>query len=354
MNYTLDDDSTLLVFSNGWGVQNSQNPYLDQYFLQTYHVAQTDGASLNLTFPGSYPYVAIYGSKGPGHADYSVQFDDTVIDLSANTEQTQFRQILFQRALPNITTDHFVRLVADFGQSESAWLDIDYVVIADGSAPTTTAAPVATLTPPYVSGSLSTSGSSSPSATTVSSSSSSSSSKVPTILAIIFGVLIGLALIIGFVYFILRRSYDRRHARERQFRYGAAPTTPKQSGFSGSISAEPDEVIIMTQPTRPRARGILNGLLNPSSQSLPSQAHAATGPSASAGALGPAYVQVPVLSPPPEGGHVSPAMTKETSATQEGSRRTATPAFSFLTHSPIAFQKHKGDADSLRTDFLQV
>lgn len=152
MNYTLDDDSTLLVFSNGWGVQNSQNPYLDQYFLQTYHVAQTDGASLNLTFPGSYPYVAIYGSKGPGHADYSVQFDDTVIDLSANTEQTQFRQILFQRALPNITTDHFVRLVANFGQSESAWLDIDYVVIADGSAPTTTAAPVATLTPPYVSG----------------------------------------------------------------------------------------------------------------------------------------------------------------------------------------------------------
>ena len=65
MNFTLDDDASQIVYSSGWGIQSPGSAALDEYFDHTYHVAEQNGASVNLTFTGS--AIAIYGSTGPGH-----------------------------------------------------------------------------------------------------------------------------------------------------------------------------------------------------------------------------------------------------------------------------------------------
>ena len=65
MNFTLDDAASQLVYSSDWAFQSPTDPNLSQFFDETYHVAQTSGATLNMTVQGSLLY--IYGSKGPSH-----------------------------------------------------------------------------------------------------------------------------------------------------------------------------------------------------------------------------------------------------------------------------------------------
>ena len=65
MNFTLDDSSNELAFSAAWAVQAPGTPDVDRFFLQTYHVAQAPGATLNFSFTGT--AFAIFGSTGPAH-----------------------------------------------------------------------------------------------------------------------------------------------------------------------------------------------------------------------------------------------------------------------------------------------
>lgn len=115
-NFTLDDtDPSLTYSSNGWAIQPPTDPDLQEFFDQTYHAAQTDGATVSFTFQGT--AFALYGSKGPGHVralsssapwnrhpsgrscaaqgKFQVQFDSTVVNLDASASQTAFRQQLF-------------------------------------------------------------------------------------------------------------------------------------------------------------------------------------------------------------------------------------------------------------------
>ncbi|KZT66672.1 hypothetical protein DAEQUDRAFT_442196 [Daedalea quercina L-15889] len=153
MNFTLDDDASQIIYSAGWAIQGTHSADLDQYFERTFHVAEQDGASVNITFSGS--AIAIYGSTGPGHADYTVQFDDDVLpSQSAYASTTQFQQLLFQRdfSSSNAAGTHFVSLKAVF-TDQGNWLDLDFLTFTDGnitSGASTTAA-VATVTPPYLS-----------------------------------------------------------------------------------------------------------------------------------------------------------------------------------------------------------
>lgn len=52
-NLTIDDSSTDIIYSSNWAGQSSlEDPSKDRFFQSTYHSAQGDGASANLTFSG--------------------------------------------------------------------------------------------------------------------------------------------------------------------------------------------------------------------------------------------------------------------------------------------------------------
>ncbi|TFY55205.1 hypothetical protein EVJ58_g8392 [Rhodofomes roseus] len=391
MNFTLDDDAGQIVYSSGWGVQSSDNADLDEYFERTYHVAEQDGATVNLTFSGS--AVAIYGSTGPGHADYTIQFDDTVLpNQSAYAATTQFQQLLFQRdfSANNLAGTHFVSLKVVF-TDRGNWLDVDFLTFTDGNLTNgaTTTAAVATVTPPYLS--------SEPSTADNSSTSSSSSSKVPTILAGVFGGVLGVALILLGVWALLRHLYSRKRRHEHAFRLGAPPpNTPKSSAFSEAISGRGARTGTIMMNYRGGGESVASfSLHNPfgtgsrdfstsqvnlemSDASLASMnvgvGHAASGSGSAIGSGISGYVfadsrggyaAVP-LRPPPTLPLMAPdaplvPVRAGTPVGGGGERKTSAPVKGpgvreFLTGSPVlwASAKHRGDADSLRTDFLQV
>lgn len=64
MNFTLDDTASQLSYS-GWAAQSSADSNASQFFGGTYHVAQVNGATLNMSVAGSALY--IFGSMGPRH-----------------------------------------------------------------------------------------------------------------------------------------------------------------------------------------------------------------------------------------------------------------------------------------------
>lgn len=66
MNFTLDDSSPQLSYlPDAWGVQSPSDTARQSFFYQTFHAAQLDGASVNLSLVGTAVY--LYGSKGPNH-----------------------------------------------------------------------------------------------------------------------------------------------------------------------------------------------------------------------------------------------------------------------------------------------
>lgn len=66
MNFTLDDSAPQLSYSpNSWALQISSDSLSTNFFQGTYHVAEVDGATVNMSVSGTAVY--LYGSKGPGH-----------------------------------------------------------------------------------------------------------------------------------------------------------------------------------------------------------------------------------------------------------------------------------------------
>ncbi|KAI0628928.1 hypothetical protein C8Q77DRAFT_1067482 [Trametes polyzona] len=376
-NFTLDDtDPTLTYSANGWATQLPTDPDLDEFFDRTYHAAQTDGASMTFTFRGV--GFAVYGTKGPGHGKYRVQFDSTVVTLDASAPETAFRQELFAHTFTpaNASATHFVNLTAVLSGDgvQGRWLDVDYITFA--SSPASDAAPsVSTITslPPWLTGSSQTP---SPSNTPFASASASASgsdehksSKVPTILAALFGALIGLALILFGVYLVLKRTYDRRRARERAFRYGQSSANPSVS-LAGTAATGTAAGVA--------AQGINAYYANSAAGSGKS---AGLGAGAGAGGVGGEVIDLVPLrreSGVLRDGSLSEMRSMSTDVHGQGSREgAASPAGAsggggsgggggggasrpLLSASPIAWTRqkvggrHKGDADSLRTDFLQV
>ncbi|PCH39509.1 hypothetical protein WOLCODRAFT_29595 [Wolfiporia cocos MD-104 SS10] len=323
MNFTIDDASSFLIYSSGWGVQGTDNPDLGQYFEHTFHAAQADGARLNITFEGSYTYVAIYGSKGPGHASFSVQFDDDVLDdISASAPATAFQQLLFQRVLPAQAGQHFVQLTAQL--TDAQWLDVDFVTLGSASASSaTTIAATETAPPPYLTGSAS---SATPSASSPSTA-SARASHTPTILAGLFGGILAFVALALAAYAILACVHARRGARERAFRYGTAsasspaPHSPTHSPIFARFTAHP--------PASASSRNLSHAALSCTPAPTSASTRLLAAASTSSVALSPA----------------DGAARAGTPTSGSGAR-----AFPFLSGK----RAHKGDADSERTDFLQV
>lgn len=52
-NLTIDDVSRDILYSSNWSTQTTIDPDDGAFFQSTYHSAQADGASANLTFAGA-------------------------------------------------------------------------------------------------------------------------------------------------------------------------------------------------------------------------------------------------------------------------------------------------------------
>ncbi|KAI8974147.1 hypothetical protein BD414DRAFT_510025 [Trametes punicea] len=358
MNFTLDDTDPALAFSpGGWAVQSPTDPYLDQFFDETYHAALQDGATMTYMFIGS--AFGIYGSKGPGHARLEVQFDNTVVQVDASAPQTAFRQELFAHAFGSAeeSAQHLVKLTAVLSgtgcrASGSMWttspsllLSMQQAVLNSKSlrpVRDSSTAPVAIITssPPWITGSSSTSASTSstPTAASPSTSPSSSSSHVPTILAALFGAVVGIALLLLAAYFILRRIYDRRRARERAFRYGQSSANPSVTGAATAPYAQSSGASAKSAAVIDVAG--MSALDMRHTPSLPGHGAARDGS---------------MSNNPVEKRSMSMDVQREAAGTP-----TTSVSRALLSASPIAWTRqkvgkgHKGDADSLRTDFLQV
>ncbi|KAI0761526.1 hypothetical protein BD413DRAFT_617049 [Trametes elegans] len=381
MNFTLDDaDPSLSYSTDGWAVQRTDDADLDEFFDRTYHAAQQDGATMTFTFSGS--AFALYGSKGPGHAKLQVVFDGTAVVLDASAPQSLFRQELFQHAFgpANETGQHQVKLLAVLSGDglKGKWLDVDYITFTAGGGATSAIGTV-TSTPPWLDGTST----SQPSAyrplgtaNTPYISPSSTPSRVPTILAALFGTLIGLALLTLAAYLLLRRTCAARRARERAFRYGQSSAHP-----STYLSSVARPAASASSPVSPAggaysfaggsAQSAFSAFAPSGSSTAPPPPLPLKDPGAYGYAFGHAHAHGGSF-----GGSSTPALEMRSMSVDSARRaedvaggpgagaggRVATPTrlLGSAAAAPIAWTrqkvagKHTGDADSLRTDFLQV
>ena len=154
MNFTLDDNAPPLIYLPGaWGVQLDGDLVLSSFFGGTYHAAQVNGASVNMSLVGTDVY--LWGSKGPKHVrfllmscshafddvdaillcvvqgNFSVQYDGNIAFLSAHAPTMQYQQLLFHVAF-NASSTHFVSLKAVL-DDENNWLDLDFITFTDST-----------------------------------------------------------------------------------------------------------------------------------------------------------------------------------------------------------------------------
>ncbi|KZV80454.1 hypothetical protein EXIGLDRAFT_845505 [Exidia glandulosa HHB12029] len=221
MNVSFDDTDPYISFSPEWRIQppNSADTSVTASWQGTYHASQSYGATANVTFSGAGIY--IYGSKGPGNANYSVEIDDRVFYLPGYAPTQQFQQLLYGQPLRQGS----YTLVLTNESKDPAWLDLDFIMVttqlADGVSTQTNpgsfattkavAAGSQTLPPP-------------PAATSLNDGAESSTTKpsqTPKILAIVFGALLALFVVGIILYFVLRKVAAKRRA-EQEFRYGSA------------------------------------------------------------------------------------------------------------------------------------
>ncbi|KAI0355272.1 hypothetical protein OH77DRAFT_1437169 [Trametes cingulata] len=404
-NFTLDDSDPTLAFAPGqWATQLPSDPDLDLFFDRTYHAAQADGASVSFQFSGF--AFALYGSRGPGHGKFQVQFDDTVVTLDAFAPTTAFHQELFAHAFGNASASspsssnssdggsgsgmgtHLVKVTAVLSGDgvRGRWFDLDYVTFASApeSASTSSIGTVTSL-PPWLSGSgFSQTNAPSPSSSLTPFRSTSNPapapSKTPTILAATFGALIALALLLGGLYLFLRRAYDKRRARERAFRYGQSSVfagassvasgsvlggggggTGGGTGTGGAFSPTPSSKVLKDLPL---PAGV--------PRDAPLHSHSHTHTHAPSQSLSSSQTEMRMASSSPLGTYSASPVgglglgggpTREDAPTPTGGGGSSVTR-PLLSGSPIAWGRSrgrgrgggrdKGDADSLRTDFLQV
>ncbi|KAI0648575.1 hypothetical protein C8Q79DRAFT_581764 [Trametes meyenii] len=335
MSFTLDDSDPSLAYSaDGWAVQPPGDPQLGEFFQRTYHAAQQDGATLKFQFSGT--AFAIYGSKGPGHALYRVQADNVVVNLDASAPQTEFQQELVTHTFDQsgVHTVTLTALLSGVGL-KGKWLDVDYITFTTTNGSTVASPNIATVTstPPWFSDSSQTNAGASstglvpfnrPSST--STPSSAKSSNVPTILAILFG---------------------------RAFRYGQSSANPSASlagtaAYAHSLGAS-------TKDAAPSSHSyaFTGGAVPPGAGGAPSQ-RSAGHYSNGHGSLASNMVEMRAVS---ASASASAELLRENAGSPAVSAGTGRPTVS---SSPIAWTRqkvgggHRGDADSLRTDFLQV
>ncbi|PIL33358.1 hypothetical protein GSI_04809 [Ganoderma sinense ZZ0214-1] len=363
MNFTVDDSDPSISYSaNGWAVQSQNDPDVGQFFQKTYHVATQDQATMVFQFSGT--AFTLYGSKGPSHATFDVQYDGNKLDgVGASASTTAFRQALFSYSFGGTAAQHLVNVTAHL-EGQNRWFDLDYITFTGNGTTSSPSIGTATTAPPWLTSSSSTgpSGLSIPSSTAASSSSSSASSnKVPTILAALFGAILGGALLSLLAWFVLRRVRARRRARERAFRYGQSSVNPAAAGGGGGGGGG---------GVAPTAMSSVKGSVYPpsSSNSAPSalmmrerERERTTTPYSHSQHDG----SLIFASNAAELQSVSVSVDERERERER--ERVATPATTaaskgglMMSQSPIAWTArkmgggHRGDADSLRTDFLQV
>ncbi|TYJ57092.1 hypothetical protein B9479_002193 [Cryptococcus floricola] len=112
------------------------DPYLDQYFSNTFMATHTDGDSVSLTFNGT--AITIYGAQRANHGAYSTQLDGGTPSIQTGyLAEANFQAPLFEAASLDGDREHTVILVNLPSETHVSWtnntewwyFDIDYAVI---------------------------------------------------------------------------------------------------------------------------------------------------------------------------------------------------------------------------------
>ncbi|KZT18544.1 hypothetical protein NEOLEDRAFT_1143261 [Neolentinus lepideus HHB14362 ss-1] len=354
MNYSIDDTNPDISYSSapGWSVQSPSDSDLHSFLGGTYHAADSDGASFNITFGGSAVY--IYGSKGPGHADYDIVYDDTLLQgNSAYAATTAFQQPLFAHVFDTNTSSgssHFVSLIVRYN-STNQWLDVDYITMTMPGAELSVTMPQPTATSqPWLSPSSAPLQTLSFSPTFLPQPTTSHSSQLPTssILAILFGTIAGLALLMLVVLYFINRRIPRSgaaaHSRGSSQSYPAGGASYTYSSAPLASPAASQVRFLDSSPDSPYARPP-NPHAAPSTITVGSAYSQASATTATWSGLSQPGSPMSELGPP-QAPALSPIRFNQSMSSLSSLR-------SLIVPSSRKRGKHR-DADSTRSNFLQV
>ncbi|KZT57550.1 hypothetical protein CALCODRAFT_508749 [Calocera cornea HHB12733] len=123
VNITLDDTSPFITYSDGWGIQSSQDPDLDYYLQETYHGTETVGSNATIVFSGSGVY--LYGSMGPDHGNFEISVNGARQTFSGYATTPQFQQCIFSSML-DATYNEIILI--NIGGSSGNYMDLDYII----------------------------------------------------------------------------------------------------------------------------------------------------------------------------------------------------------------------------------
>ncbi|KAG6907387.1 hypothetical protein DXG01_009078 [Tephrocybe rancida] len=123
---TADDGNPLISYAppGAWAQHNSStDPTIaDNFYGKTWMTTQTPGATMSITFEGV--TVSVYGSKGPGHGNYTIDIDGQLhygTGLGTDKQPVQYNATLYFSNTLNPTTHTLTVL-----NQHAGILDIDY------------------------------------------------------------------------------------------------------------------------------------------------------------------------------------------------------------------------------------
>jgi hypothetical protein len=139
----VDDTDTSLIWEGEWKQQSgADDPIAKVSFRGSYHATETNGSMLTFrTFQSAFTFpfimrntlleasqgdvVTVYGSRGPGHANYTVTVvaKSTIFKYSAFAKEFQPMQNLWS---DSFTADSVIHIQSNV-IGDNTWLDFDYI-----------------------------------------------------------------------------------------------------------------------------------------------------------------------------------------------------------------------------------
>ncbi|KAJ3984758.1 hypothetical protein F5890DRAFT_1514962 [Lentinula detonsa] len=223
---TVDDTDPSFIYSpaSEWSVNDE-----DTFFNDTLHYTSGAGASASVTFSGE--AVAMYGTVSQDHADIQLSLDGQNITFGAGANgfaSTLHTQVLLYYAQGLGSNQHSLTVSADPQSGTGPFIDVDAIVVYSSTGP----------------------GSSTSSSIPTSTSSqrdSTSSGKLPTktMIGVIVGSILGILLLLGLVFFLLRWR-RRRRQDQVDLRSPLTPTLPIQNPdmLEAGLSTRPNGKIM--------------------------------------------------------------------------------------------------------------
>ncbi|PSR81560.1 hypothetical protein PHLCEN_2v6326 [Hermanssonia centrifuga] len=121
----LDDGAHNITYSDGW--QTSPNGFQTEYYMNTMHRTDVNGASATLLFNGN--AITVYGATSTDHGLFSVSLDDSDSPLLLNGVAPAFRPQNILYYAGGLSNDSHNLTLMNADPSE-AWFDLDKFVVS--------------------------------------------------------------------------------------------------------------------------------------------------------------------------------------------------------------------------------